>query len=60
MTDAQVEDYATQQLGMGKLLGSQVVYLHVAQQDKGTVVQEIDSGSWLDQFFAWIRSCFAG
>lgn len=60
MTDAQVEEYAAQQLGMGKLLGSQVVYLHVAQQDRGTVVQEVDSGSWLDQFLAWIRSCFAG
>lgn len=59
MTDAQVEDYAIQQLGMGKLAGSQVVYMHVAQQDKGTVVQAIEGGSWLDKLLGEIRSWLA-
>lgn len=56
MTDAQVEAYAVQQLGMGKLTGSQVVYLHVAQQDRGTVVQDIEGKSWRDQLMAKLRS----
>ena len=56
MTDAQVENYAVQQLGMGKLAGSQVVYMHVAQQDKGRVVQEIVGGSWLDKIWREISS----
>ncbi|MCI8386706.1 MAG: hypothetical protein HFE95_09755 [Acutalibacter sp.] len=56
MTDAQVENYAVQQLGMGKLAGSQVVYMHVAQQDKGRVVQEIEGGSWLDKIWREISS----
>lgn len=60
MSDAEVEAYAVEQLGMGKLSGSQVVYLHVAQQDRGTVVQDIEDGSWLDQVFAEVRSWFAG
>lgn len=60
MTDAQIEEYAVRELGMGKMTGSQVVYLHVAQEDKGTVVQDIDGGSWLDQLFAQIGSWMAG
>lgn len=56
MTDAQVEAYAVQQLGMGKLTGSQVVYLHVAQQDRGTVVQDIEGKSWIDQLMAKLRA----
>ena len=56
MTDAQVENYAVQQLGMGKLAGSQVVYMHVARQDKGRVVQEIEGGSWLDKIWREISS----
>lgn len=59
MTDAQVESYAVQQLGMGKLAGSQVVYMHVTQQDKGTVVQEIEGGSWLDRLLGEIRAWLA-
>ena len=47
MTDAQVENYAVQQLGMG---------MHVAQQDKGRVVQEIEGGSWLDKIWREISS----
>lgn len=60
MTDAQVESYAVQQLGMGKVAGSQVVYMHVAQQDKGKVVQEIEGGSWLDKLWREIRTWLAG
>ncbi|WP_322170023.1 hypothetical protein [Acutalibacter caecimuris] len=60
MTDAQVEDYVEQQLGMGKATGSQVFYRHVAQQDKGTVVQELEDMSAIDQFFAQIRAWLAG
>lgn len=59
MSDAQVEAYAVDQLGMGKLSGSQVVYLHVAQQDRGTVVQEAGESSWLDKVFATVRGWFA-
>ncbi len=60
MTEAQVEEYAMQQLGMSKMTGAQVTYLHVASQDKGTVVQDIEGGSPIDQFFAMIRSWLAG
>lgn len=60
MTDAQVEAYAEQQLGMGKARGSQVIYMHVAQQDKGTVVQDLEEGSAIDRFFAQIRAWLAG
>ncbi len=59
MSDAEVERYATEQLGMGKVTGSQVVYLHVAQQDRGTVVQELGEGSWLDRAIAAVRGWFA-
>lgn len=59
MSDAEVERYATEQLGMGKVTGSQVVYLHVAQQDRGTVVQEVGEGSWLDRAIAAVREWFA-
>lgn len=59
MTDAQVEEYARGELGMGKLSSSQVVYLHVAQQDRGTVVQETGGGSWLERVWATVRGWFA-
>lgn len=59
MSDAEVERYAIEELGMGKLSGSQVVYLHVAQQDRGTVVQETGEGSWLDRVIAAVRGWFA-
>lgn len=59
MSDAQVEEYAEKELGMGKLSSSQVVYLHVAQQDKGTVVQETTGGAWYERLWAAIRGWFA-
>lgn len=58
MTDAQVEEYAAQ-LGMSKMTGSQVTYLHVAQQDKGTVVQDIDGASALEKLWNRIMSWLA-
>lgn len=60
MSDAQVEEYVSQQLGMGKVTGSQVVYMHVAQQDKGRVVQELEGGSWLDELLDKVREILAG
>ena len=59
MSDAEVEQYAVEQLGMGKLSGSQVVYLHVAQQDRGTVVQELREASWFDRVVSAVRGWFA-
>lgn len=59
MSDAEVEKFAVEQLGMGKLSGSQVVYLHVAQQDRGTVLQEAGEGSWLDRMIAEVKSWFS-
>ncbi len=59
MTDAQVEQYAVEELGMGKLSSSQVVYLHVTQQDKGTVVQETGGGSWFERMWAAVKGWFA-
>lgn len=58
MTDAQVEEYAVQ-LGMSKMTGSQVTYLHVAQQDKGTVVQDIEGASFFERLWNNIRSWLA-
>ena len=60
MTDAEVEEYAVQQLGMSKLSNAQVTYLHVAGQDQGKVVQDVAGGSWLDQFLSTVRSWLAG
>ncbi len=44
---------------MGKLSSSQVVYLHVTQQDKGTVVQETGGGSWFERMWAAVKGWFA-
>ena len=59
MTGAQVEEYAVNELGMSKITGSQVTYVNVAQEDQGTVVEETDSASLLDQILATVRSWFA-
>ena len=44
MTGAQVEEYAAS-LGMEKVSGSQVTYINVAQEDQGTVVQQVEEPS---------------
>ncbi len=59
MNGAQIEEYVQQQLGMSKITEGQVTYLSVSQEDKGTVVQDLEGGSILDQLFAAIRSWFA-
>lgn len=59
MNGAEVEEYAVNQLGLTKISGTQVTYVNVAQQDKGTVVQDTDGGSFLDQALATIRSWFS-
>lgn len=58
MTGAQVEEYAAS-LGMEKVSGSQVTYVNVAQEDQGTVVQEVESTSFLDWVLNTVRSWFA-
>ncbi len=59
MSGAQVEDYAAEKLGMGKINSSQVTYVNVAQKDQGTVVQSTEGGSWMDRLLSAIRSLFA-
>ncbi len=59
MNGAQVEEYASGKLGMGKAAGGQVSYVNVAQEDQGTVLQSTEGGSVLDQILSAIRSLFA-
>ncbi len=59
MTDAQVEEYATK-MGMSKLTGAQVTYMHVSREDQGKVVQDIEGGSALDKLLARVRAWLAG
>lgn len=60
MTDAEVEEYAVQHLGMSKLSNAQVTYLHVAGQDQGRVVQDIEGQSWVDKTLSALREWLAG
>ena len=59
MNDSEVEKYVTSELGMSKISSRQISYVNVAQQDKGTVMQEVDGGSVLDKLLSAIRSWFA-
>lgn len=59
MNGSEVETYAAEQLGMGKISGGQVTYVNVAQKDQGTVVQSTEGGSLLDRLLSSIRSLFA-
>ena len=59
MNDSEVEKFVTSELGMSKITSRQISYVNVAQQDKGTVMQEIDGGSVLDKILSTIRSWFA-
>lgn len=59
MNDAQVEQFAASRLGMSKISGAQVTYVNVAQEDQGTVLQDVDGGSLLDQLVAAVRSWFS-
>ena len=55
MNSAQVEEYAVNVLGMSKVSQGQTTYVAVAREDKGTVVQNAEGGSPLDQLFAAVR-----
>ena len=59
MNDSEVEKYVTSELGMSKITSRQISYVNVAQQDKGTVLQEVDGGSVLDKILSAIRRWFA-
>ncbi len=58
MNGAQVEEYATNELGMSKVTSGQVTYVGSSQQDAGTVVRESSQGSLLDQIWSVIQSWF--
>lgn len=58
MNDAQIEKYATGELGLGKITGTQVTYINVARADHGQVLQDIDGGSVLDKLWAFLRKLF--
>ena len=59
MTNTQVEAYAAQVLGMGKITSAQVTYVNVAGQDQGTVVQDAGGGSFLDRLWSRIIALFS-
>ncbi len=59
MNGSQVEDFAVNQLGMNKIDSQQVTFVNVAQQDKGTVLQSVEGGSFLDRCLAQLREWFA-
>ena len=59
MNGAQVEEYAKKELGMSKISEGQVSYVNVVQQDKGTVLQDTDGGSWFDKILYAVESWFA-
>lgn len=56
MNGAQVEAYAADELGMSKISSGQVTYVNVAQQDKGTVLQNAEGGSLIDKLLAKLRA----
>lgn len=58
MDGSQVEEYAAQELGMRKVASGQVTYVSVAQADKGAVVREAGSPSFLDKLWATVLSWF--
>ncbi len=59
MNDAQVEEYAANKLGMSKISGTQVVYVNVAREDQGQILQDLDGGSLLDKMLASLQKMFA-
>lgn len=54
----EIEAYATNQLGMGRMKESQVVYINLAQEDRGTVIQETET-SGFSAFLHEVKSWFA-
>ena len=59
MNGSQVEEYATQELGMKKVVSDQVTYVNVAEEDQGAVVRQASGGSFLDKLWATVVSWFA-
>lgn len=59
MNDAQVEEYAANKLGMSKISSAQVVYINVAREDQGQILQGLDGGSLLDKLLASLQKMFA-
>ncbi len=59
MNGTEVEEYVKKQLGMSKITEGQVTYLNVTQEDKGTVVEDVEGASWLDQLLTAIADWFA-
>lgn len=59
MSASDVEQYAEKQLGMSKVNSGQITYVNVAQQDKGTVLQDAEGGSVIDRLFARMKSWLA-
>lgn len=58
MNGSEVEKYAVNELGLTKITGTQVTYVNVAQQDKGTVVQDSDGGSFFNKLLSTISGWF--
>ncbi len=59
MTLSDVEEFASEQLGMGKIGKNQVTYITLTEGDQGSVVQPGGSGSLLDQIWAFFQGLLA-
>ena len=59
MDGAAIEQYAQEELGMRKVIGGQVTYVNVAQQDAGAVVREASESSLWDKAWRALCSLFA-
>ena len=59
MTLSDVEEFASEQLGMGKIGKNQVTYITLTEGDQGSVVQPGGSGSLLDQIWAFFQGLVA-
>lgn len=46
MSTAQLEEYASEQLGMQKINPGQITYIGLADGNTGTVVRDVDSKPW--------------
>ena len=58
MNGAAVEEYATNELGMSKVVSGQVTYVDVAQEDAGTVVRQATGDSFWEKLWSTVRSWF--
>lgn len=56
---ADVEEYARKQLGMSKINEGQVVYMNMANSDKGTVLQETKEYNFFEKMVNEVKSWFA-